>query len=166
MLAFALIAGACWYALGSDQDVPPPVTPAVPTAGSAPAPIPELTPPTATVEPPIAVPAPAPEPPPVIAEAPTPPKQSVAPKVRKPVSAPPPPPAAPVEVQAPAPAPAPEPAPPANPQAACGNLNFFSRARCMAAQCAKPEFATHSQCDAVRRQQQIEEEKRNPSLLN
>jgi len=36
----------------------------------------------------------------------------------------------------------------------------------MAAQCAKPEFSAHAQCDAVRRQQQIEEEKRNPSLLN
>lgn len=166
VLAVVLVAPAGWYALGSHQDVPQPAIPAVPMAAPSPAPVLEPTPPTAAVEPPIAVPVPASEPPPVVAEPAKPPKQSVAPKARKPVSAPPPPSAAPAEVQAPAPAPAPEPAPPANPQAACGNLNFFSRARCMATQCAKPEFATHPQCDAVRRQQQIEEEKRNPSLLN
>lgn len=165
VVAVMLIAGAGWYALGSHQYVPPPATPAIPTAAPAPAPIPEATPSTAAVEPPIAVPVPASEPPPVVIDT-KPPKQPTAPKARKQASAPAPPPAVPAEVQAPAPAPAPEPAPPANPQAACGNLNFFSRARCMAAQCAKPEFAAHSQCDAVRRQQQIEEEKRNPSLLN
>jgi len=36
----------------------------------------------------------------------------------------------------------------------------------MAAQCARAEFRTTAQCDAVRRQQQVEEEKRNPTLLN
>jgi hypothetical protein len=32
----------------------------------------------------------------------------------------------------------------------------------MAAQCARPEIASHAQCEAVRRQQRLEEEKRNP----
>jgi hypothetical protein len=36
----------------------------------------------------------------------------------------------------------------------------------MAAQCAKPENRAQAQCDAVRRQQQVDEEKRNPSLAN
>ncbi|MDB5826469.1 MAG: hypothetical protein JWQ73_689, partial [Variovorax sp.] len=33
-------------------------------------------------------------------------------------------------------------------------------------QCAKAEFRSHPQCDAVRKQQRIDEEKRNPSLIN
>jgi hypothetical protein len=36
----------------------------------------------------------------------------------------------------------------------------------MVAQCAKPELRASAQCEAVRRQQQIDEEKRNPSLAN
>jgi hypothetical protein len=73
-----------------------------------------------------------------------------------------------VVVAQPAPAPEPAPAPPpvaaATPQSICGDLNFFSRARCMATQCARSEFQASSQCEAVHRQQQLEEEKRNPSL--
>lgn len=53
-----------------------------------------------------------------------------------------------------------------DPSAACSGLNFFSAARCMAAQCLKPAFKPHPQCEAVRRQQQLEEEKRNPILAN
>jgi hypothetical protein len=34
----------------------------------------------------------------------------------------------------------------------------------MVNQCAKPEFQASAQCEPVRRQQQLEEEKRNPSL--
>ncbi|MFS2053993.1 hypothetical protein ACEN8K_34725, partial [Variovorax sp. CT11-76] len=61
----------------------------------------------------------------------------------------------------------PEPhAAPADPQSQCGDRNFIARAQCMAAQCAKPEFRGHAQCEAVRRQQQLEEEKRNPTLAN
>ena len=45
-------------------------------------------------------------------------------------------------------------------------LNFIARAQCMVTQCARPEFKATAPCDAVRRQQQIEEEKRNPTLLN
>jgi hypothetical protein len=59
-----------------------------------------------------------------------------------------------------------EPAAPSNPDAACAGQGFFGRTRCMVAQCAKAEYRTHGQCDAVRRQQQIDEEKRNPSLAN
>lgn len=73
-----------------------------------------------------------------------------------------PPPPSPVA----APEPAPAPAAPPSPQSACEGLNFFARARCMAALCAKADYRAHAQCEAVRRQQQIEEEKRNPSLLN
>jgi hypothetical protein len=48
------------------------------------------------------------------------------------------------------------------PAAACASLNFIAAARCMAAQCVKREFRSHAQCEAVRRQQRLEEEKRNP----
>ncbi|MDQ0588437.1 zinc ribbon domain-containing protein [Variovorax paradoxus] len=72
----------------------------------------------------------------------------------------------------PAPAPAvappssPAPAAPADPLALCGDRNFIAKAQCMAAQCVKPEYRAHAQCEAVRRQQRIEEEKRNPTLSN
>jgi hypothetical protein len=52
------------------------------------------------------------------------------------------------------------------PGAACVDLNFISAARCMAAQCLKPAFKPHAQCEAVHRQLRIEEEKRNPILAN
>jgi hypothetical protein len=68
-------------------------------------------------------------------------------------------------VTAPAPPPA-APAPPAEPQAQCSDRNFIAKAQCMAAQCLKPEFKAHAQCEAVRRQQRLEEEKRNPTLMN
>lgn len=68
--------------------------------------------------------------------------------------------------QAVAPAPPPAPAAPAEPAAMCGDRNFIARAQCMAAQCLKPEYKAHAQCEAVRRQQRLEEEKRNPTLIN
>lgn len=52
------------------------------------------------------------------------------------------------------------------PDAACAGLNFFAAARCMAAQCLKPAFKPHAQCEAVRRQQRLEAERRNPILAN
>ena len=64
------------------------------------------------------------------------------------------------------PAPPPVAPPPANPQTACAGRNFVALAQCMAAQCTKAEFKASVQCDAVRTQQRLEEEKRNPSLLN
>jgi hypothetical protein len=48
------------------------------------------------------------------------------------------------------------------PQAACAGLGFIAEARCMAAQCLKPQFGPHPQCEEVRRRQQLEEAKRNP----
>lgn len=48
------------------------------------------------------------------------------------------------------------------PGQACDGMNFVSAARCMAAQCEKAEFKAHAQCTAVRRQQLLEEQKRNP----
>jgi hypothetical protein len=72
-------------------------------------------------------------------------------------------PVAPVAAAAPPP---PAPAPPPEPAAQCGDRNFIAKAQCMAAQCLKPEYKAHGQCEAVRRQQRLEEEKRNPTLLN
>lgn len=69
-------------------------------------------------------------------------------------------------VVAAAPPPLPTPAAPAEPQAQCGDRNFIAKAQCMAAQCLKAEYKAHAQCDAVRRQQRLEEEKRNPTLVN
>jgi hypothetical protein len=60
----------------------------------------------------------------------------------------------------------PMPREPVEPGAACAGLNFFAVARCMAAQCLKPAFKPHAQCEAVRRQQHLEAEKRNPILAN
>ncbi|MFM9923875.1 zinc ribbon domain-containing protein [Variovorax sp. H27-G14] len=72
-------------------------------------------------------------------------------------------PVAPVVAAAPPP---PAPAAPAEPQAQCNDRNFIAKAQCMASQCLKAEFKSHAQCDAVRRQQRLEEEKRNPTLVN
>ncbi|MDM0072832.1 hypothetical protein QTH90_00440 [Variovorax sp. J2P1-59] len=55
---------------------------------------------------------------------------------------------------------------PVEPGAACAGLNFIAAARCMAAQCLKPAFVPHVQCEAVRGQQRLEAEKRNPILLH
>ncbi|MGJ7509373.1 hypothetical protein [Variovorax sp. GT1P44] len=115
------------------------------------------------------------EPAPVVTEAP--PMEEPPPVPAKPASAPAKPrkAAAPVAVapqpaatpvSEPAPPPPPEPVAPASPQSLCAGLNFIARAQCMAAQCAKADFRLHAQCEAVRRQQQIEEEKRNPTLIN
>ena len=49
------------------------------------------------------------------------------------------------------------------PGQACSGMNFVVAARCMAAQCEKAEFRAHAQCTAVRRQQLLEEQKRNPA---
>ncbi|WP_369649386.1 MULTISPECIES: hypothetical protein [unclassified Variovorax] len=83
-------------------------------------------------------------------------------------------PAAPSQSGATEPAPAPVAAAPSSPAAAapadplalCGDRNFIAKAQCMAAQCLKPEHKPHAQCEAVRRQQRLEEEKRNPTLVN
>jgi len=93
---------------------------------------------------------------------------SAASKLRKPAPAATPQPGAPETAPTAAPAPPPQPAAtgPADPMSICGDRNFIAKAQCMAAQCLKPEFKPHAQCEAVRRQQRIEEEKRNPTLVN
>lgn len=69
-----------------------------------------------------------------------------------------------VEVATPAPpAPAPEPVRIPTPQEACAGRNFIARAQCLAEQCGRADMANNSQCEAVRRQQRIEEERRNPT---
>ncbi|WP_038202422.1 DUF7577 domain-containing protein [Xenophilus azovorans] len=147
-------------------EAPVPALPAPPPVAPPPAPEP---PPVA--EPPAAPPAPpAPEPAPPVQEAappaPAPSPRAAAPRpaaVRKPAPAPVPAPPPPV-AEAPAP-PAPPPPPPA-PEAACAGQNFIARARCLVAECAKPAQRAHPQCEAVRRQQQAEEERRNPTYAN
>jgi hypothetical protein len=161
---------AGWYGYGT-RKAPATAEGAAP-AVEAPAPAaPPLPPPTES-SPPAAPAAPAyPQPgepaetPPAVEAAPAPkpvakprkqataavPSQTAAPEPATPVAAPAPPPA---------------PAAPAEPQAMCGDRNFIAKAQCMAAQCLKPEFKAHAQCEAVRRQQRLEEEKRNPTLIN
>jgi hypothetical protein len=78
------------------------------------------------------------------------------------------PPAAPMPVVAAPAAPAslstaPVDLPPADPAQACAGRNFIATAQCLVVQCAKPEFSAHARCGAVRRQQRIDEEKRNPT---
>ncbi|MGJ7502469.1 zinc ribbon domain-containing protein [Variovorax sp. ZT5P49] len=130
--------------------LPPPTESSPPAAPSAPA-DPQPVEPAET--PPAAEAAPALKP---VAK----PRKQAPASVQQPSNAPEP--AAPVA----APAPPPAPAAPAEPQAMCGDRNFIAKAQCMAAQCLKPEFKAHAQCEAVRRQQRLEEEKRNPSLIN
>lgn len=89
-------------------------------------------------------------------------------KPRKAASASVPPAAAPpvavVPVAPTAPSMAPvDPPPPADPAQACAGRNFIATAQCLVVQCAKPEFSAHARCDAVRKQQRIDEEKRNPT---
>jgi hypothetical protein len=170
LVAALLMLVAGWYGYGTrkapapaETEVAPPVSesvPAVPPVAPAlPAPEPQ-----AAEAPPAA--AQTPQEPPAPPAAVAVPKPAPAAKPRK--QAVPVPPGVP---EAPAPAAAapvapPPPAAPAGPQSACGDRNFIANAQCMAAQCLKPEYKAHAQCEAVRRQQRIEEEKRNPTLAN
>ena len=54
----------------------------------------------------------------------------------------------------------------ADPNAQCTGLGFFAASRCIHAQCAKAEYSAHSTCAAVRQQQRLMEEKRNPTMAN
>lgn len=53
-----------------------------------------------------------------------------------------------------------------DPGAACADLGFLARPRCLATQCAKSETRGHPVCQAVVAQQRLMEEKRNPTLAN
>ncbi|CAN7717991.1 zinc ribbon domain-containing protein [Variovorax sp. LjRoot84] len=181
VLMVAVLAAGGWYAYGQRSASSPPATQqaAAPTPVVVPSPAPAPAPPPVSApvaEAPAAEPSPpaAPVPPPVEQAVPSPraelakPTVTAAPRARKaapvaPVAAPPPAAVAPAPVVAAAPV---EPAAPASPETACAGQGFFGRARCMVAQCAKAEYRASAQCDGVRRQQRIDEEKRNPSLLN
>ena len=173
LLAVGLVmVAAGWRGYGADQpdeevEIAKPAAPAAPPAPS--------------IEPPAAVPAPAPAEPPAAetlphdATATTAPAANLKPapaavsKSRKPAPAAPSQAGAPESVPAAtaaAPAPSQAPSAPTDPLAMCGDRNFIAKAQCMAAQCLKPEYKPHAQCEAVRRQQRIEEEKRNPTLVN
>jgi len=164
-----IVAG--WYGYGT-RKAPEPVEAPPPVSAPAPAPAPAAAPPAAELPPaaPVAPETPAVEPPAAETSPPAPaaaPKPAAAAKPRKQANAAP----QPTASEAPAPAVAAAPPPPAqaassDPQAMCGDRNFIAKAQCMAAQCLKPEYKAHAQCEAVRRQQRIEEEKRNPTLIN
>jgi len=172
-----IVAG--WYGYGKDKpDEKVEVTaPAASSAAPAAAPTP-LVPvseaPAAAPQPPPAQPSAAettpaaPAPATSAGASPKPLSPAAAAKARKAASA------APSQPGAPEPAPAataaspsaPSAAASADPQSACADRNFIAKAQCMAAQCLKAEYKPHAQCEAVRRQQRIEEEKRNPTLVN
>ncbi|WP_418130111.1 zinc ribbon domain-containing protein [Variovorax sp. 375MFSha3.1] len=151
-----------------EETAPPAVAPApaaaAPAVESPPPPSPPPAEPAATDAQPAeqAAPSPAAEAAPAAPPPPKPAKQAR----KQPAAAAAPQPAAETAAPVAAPAPPPAPAAAAEPAAMCGDRNFIARAQCMAAQCLKPEYKAHAQCEAVRRQQRIEEEKRNPTLIN
>ena len=178
VMAALAVAGGWYISRKQAAQTPlPPAAPMAPAAADAPSPPPAqqaeqppaaepATPPAAA--PMAAEPAPLPQQAAIPAAVPTKPLVAAAkPRRSAPEPASPPVPVA-AALAAPEPmtAPAPQPAPPASPQTACAGLGFFARARCMAAECGKPEYAALAQCEPIRRQQQIDEEKRNPSLAN
>ena len=168
LLAVAMIV-AGWSGYGT-RKAPAAVEEAAPPA-AAPAPVappPAAEPPPPPPAEPAAADAQAAEQPAPTAEAapaPSAPKPAAKPRKQATAAAPIPPAAEPAPPAA-APAPPPAPAAPAEPAAMCGDRNFIAKAQCMAAQCLKPEYKAHAQCEAVRRQQRLEEEKRNPTLIN
>jgi len=167
-----LMIAAGWYGYGTSgpSEATPPAAVVPPEPAAAPASLPG---PAAALPEPPAAEAPAAE---TAASAPAtdapaaanPKPPPVAAKSRKPAPAALLPSGATETAPAPAVAPpsSPAPAAPADPLALCGDRNFIAKAQCMAAQCVKPEYRAHAQCEAVRRQQRIEEEKRNPTLSN
>lgn len=167
-LVLLVVAVAWWGHRNQSQGIAQPVSPALDGTADRPT----------EVEPTIVAPAPAAAPmlsasaPLELADTPDPESMAkvtatatVGPKARKPQpkkAAPVPAPV--VEAAVSAPAPAPEPVRVPTPQETCAGRNFIARAQCMAQQCARPEVASHPQCEAVRQQQRIEEEKRNPTM--
>ena len=163
-----VVAAAWWGHRNKSQEIAPPPATASDAASNRP---PAAEPPAplqspVTSEPPAAalpelVAKPEPAPTPEAAAAPANAKARKAATKKQPAPTPP----TVVEAAAPAPAPAaPEPVRVPTPQESCAGRNFIARSQCMADQCARPEVASHPQCDAVRRQQRIEEEKRNPTM--
>ncbi|MBS0453067.1 MAG: hypothetical protein JSS14_17360 [Proteobacteria bacterium] len=165
-----VLAVAWWGYKNRSQEIAQPVQPALKAPGipaptpaeartseSAPAVMPAPAPPSAPVE----------APPARSESAPVAQEQQASPKpTKRAAKKQAPPPSAPTVAAEPPPPPvaAPEPARVPTPQESCAGRNFIARAQCMADQCARPELARHPQCEAVRQQQRIEEEKRNPTM--
>ena len=185
LVALLLAAAGAWYVLEDSgrserppamaatrtQPSPAPVAPTTtgPVAGAAPvAPAPTPAPEATAAAPATPGPAAKPAAPPAPVAAPRPTAAATQPKPRQPTAAAPPParPEAPATAAAAPPTLTAEPSAMPEPQSQCAGRNFISAAWCMATQCRKPEYRTHAQCEAVRRQQQLEEDKRNPSQLN
>ncbi|MEJ8845324.1 hypothetical protein [Variovorax rhizosphaerae] len=171
ILVIALAGGAAWYAV-HDSNTLAPVESDIAVPALAP-PEPEAPPAPAMV----AAPEPVPEPEPaavISKEMQQPRPAEVVPPPRPPVAAPPKPrkvatvatPVAPPAAVVAPPVSTEPPPPPPDPESVCGRLNFIAKALCMADQCAKAEFKATAQCEAVRAQQRIEEEKRNPTLAH
>jgi len=164
-----MVMAAWWGHRNRSQEIAEPTGAAPDAAVSAPAsaaPAPASTPEAVTAKPATVVPAENPRPP-ELSEQSAPSPAPAPGKPRKPVAKKQPsaPPAPAVEAVAPSPPPpAPEPRRVASPQEACAGRNFIARAQCMADQCARAEVASHPQCESVRRQQRIDEEKRNPTM--
>ena len=189
LVLLIVAAGAAW--VGLDNSEPPvraaavatgPVSPAAPpVAAAAPAALDPVAP-AATADAPSVAPVmpsvsanarpPGPAaalPAPSLADAAVRPRQTASAPQIKPRKAPAAAASAPAEPVAAVAAPAPPPVAPApspDPENQCAGRNFISKAQCMATQCQKPENRTHVQCEGVRRQQRLEEEKRNPSNVN
>jgi len=159
----AVLAVAVAALVWTQRGRPVPEAPAVAAASTAPA-VPAVAAADATTSAASATPSSAPATPAAVAEsAPPAPATASAAKPARKRAAPKPVPPPVVEAPPAPPAPAPEPVAPPAPQTTCGALNFIAKARCMAAECAKPGVSANPQCEAVRRQQRIDEEKRNPS---
>ena len=178
LLIALLLGGLLWWWLGARDSGPsaplaappvasPPAAPPPPVVLEAPPPadvpalsslpsVPVAVPADATVVVEPAAPAPPPAAAPAAAPRPRPTRNAPpTPAVPEPAPAPVAPAQAPVVV-------VPPPAAPPSPDQACASLGFIARARCMAAECAKPSQTRHPQCVAVRQQQQLEERIRNP----
>jgi hypothetical protein len=171
IVALVVVGGGLYLYSAGDPDLSPAVAVPMPMPALAPAPpivpaaeVQPAAPSPRAIEQRVESPPPSPSAPAEAAVAK--PRPVLAQKPRKPAPAAPvaPPPVAAVVVPPPAPVVPPPPAEPPNPQTACADLNFFARARCMATQCAKADFKASPQCEAVHRQQQIDEEKRNPTM--
>ena len=159
-----MVVAAWWGHRNRSQEIAEPAAATPDAAMSAPSAAP--TPEAVTAKPAAVVPSENPQPP-ELAEQSAPSAVPAPSKPRKPVakkqSSTPPAPTVEAVVPSPPP-PAPEPRRVSSPQDTCAGRNFIARAQCMADQCARPEVASHPQCEAVRRQQRIDEEKRNPTM--
>jgi len=176
LVTFVLVVAGLWLALGQRGAT----LDSADAARAATVPALAMAPPPALAKPPSSIPAVTPHVPTAAATASAPAVAETAPIASAPAAAPAAAPDKPKPTPrkraakpAPAPAVAPEPPPaavvatppaPPTPQEACADRGFIAKSRCLADQCAQPAQRAHPQCAAVREQQRLEEEKRNPQL--